>query len=255
MITIKTEKDIEILREGGRRHANILRELAAMVKPGLSTEELNVRALELAEASGDTPSFLNYTPRGVRKAYPAGVCVSVNDVIVHGIPNVNPLTLREGDIVTIDFGLTHEGLVTDAAVTLGVGAIDEDSQKLIDVCRNALAKGIEAAKGGNRIGDIGSAIETYIESFGLGIADDLSGHGVGYGVHEDPFVPNRGKKGQGALLKPGMVLALEPMVTLGGDEVVFEEDEYTVRTADGSRASHFEHTILITEGEAEILTK
>lgn len=254
MITIKTKEDIAILREGGRRHAEILAALSERVRPGVTSAELNDLALELLKERGDRASFLNYTPRGVRKAYPAALCVSVNEVIVHGIPNVNPVTLKEGDVVTLDLGLTHSGLITDAAVTVGVGRISPESQKLIDVCRGALDAGIEAAVGGGRVGDIGFAIDAYVKEFGLSLAEDLAGHGVGYKVHEDPFVPNWGRRGDGPELKPGMVLALEPMVTLGRGRVTFDRDEYTVRTADGSRSAHFEHTILITEGKAEVLT-
>ncbi|HVS79522.1 MAG TPA: type I methionyl aminopeptidase [Candidatus Paceibacterota bacterium] len=255
MITIKTAEDIEKLREGGRRHAEMLRKLAAMTEPGVSTEELNAAALKMIEDGGDAAAFLNYRPRGVKRPYPAALCVSINDIIVHGIPNVNPRVLQEGDIVTLDLGLTHQGLITDAAVTLGVGKIDDDSRRLIHATREALERGIKAVAPGNHIGDIGAALEIFAQEEGYAITEDLAGHGVGYSVHEDPFVPNTGVAGQGPALKPGMVLAIEPMLTLGGGRVVFEGDEYTVRTKDGSRAAHFEHTVLVTEDGVEVLTR
>lgn len=253
-ITIKKPEEIASLREGGRRHADILRQLAEAVAPGVTSDTLNDLAQKLVEEGGDTAAFLNYRPHGVKTPYPAVLCVSVNDVIVHGIPNVDPVTLMDGDIVTLDLGLNHKGMITDAAVTVGVGSIDEDSMRLIRATREALDKGIAAIRPGAHVGDIGDAIETHSYEEGFSIAEDLAGHGVGYHVHEDPFVPNTGEKGGGPLLKPGMVIAIEPMLTIGKGQVKFDRDEYTVRTKDGSRAAHFEHTVLVTEGGAEILT-
>lgn len=255
MITIKTKEDIAKLREGGKRLAAILREVAKEVKPGVNTDFLNTKAEELIRAGGDTSAFLNYTPHGADRPFPASLCVSINDEIVHGIPNEDPKILKEGDIVSLDLGLIHQGLITDHAITVGVGKIDADAQKLMDVTKKALAIGIKAAKAGKKTGDIGYAIQSYVEPLGIGIIEELAGHGVGYSVHEDPFVPNYGIKGQGALLKPGMVIAIEPMFTLGGTEIRLARDGYTFKTKDGSRAAHFEHTIVITDKGAEILTQ
>lgn len=254
MITIKTEKEIEILREGGKRLAEILYTVADRARPGVTSVELDAYAFELMKERGDSPAFLHYRPAGVRRGYPASLCVSINDVIVHGIPGEPVLTLKEGDIVTLDAGLVHGNLITDSAITIGIGMIDEAGKKLIEATERAMNIGIAAARGGNHVGDIGFAIEKFVTPLGFSLADHLSGHGVGYKVHEDPFVPNIGRKGEGPLLKPGMVIAIEPMLLEGTSRVKFEKDEYTVRTKDGKRAAHFEHTIAITEGEPEILT-
>ena len=255
MISIKTQSEIETLREGGIRHAFILAEIAKKVAPGVTTDELENFARELIKEGGDKPAFLNYTPKGAKRAYPAALCVSVNSHIVHGIPNENPVALQDGDIVSLDLGLIHKGLITDSAITVGVGKISDENSKLIKHCEEALYRGIKSAKGGKHIGDIGHAIESFARPLGYGICSGLAGHGVGYKVHEDPFVPNEGKKGQGELLKPGMVIALEPMLTLGTDRIVLSSDGYTYKTADGTNAAHFEHTIAITEGEPIILTR
>lgn len=255
MITIKTENDIATLREGGARLAVILRTLADMVKPGLSTLDLDREANRLAKEGGDKPSFLNYTPEGAFRPYPASVCVSVNNEIIHGIPNENPRILQEGDIVSIDMGIIHKGLFTDSAVTVPVGKVDAAASKLLKLTEEGMYKGIAAARGGAHIGDIGYEIEKYAKANGYEIAEDLCGHGVGYKVHEDPYIPNFGKRGDGLMLKPGMVIAIEPMYNEGTGKVIAEEDGYTYSTADGKRSAHFEHTILITEGAPEILTR
>lgn len=255
MITIKTSEEIEILREGGKRLARILRIVGKSVAPGISTKELNDTAEKLIRKKGDTPAFLKYTPEGAARPYPATLCVSINDEIVHGIPNENPQTLKEGDIVGLDLGLIHKGLVVDAAVTVPVGKIDNAVQKLIDATKKALIAGIKVSQAGNTIGDIGNAIEQIGLENGYGIVSELGGHGVGYKVHEEPHVPNFGNKGTGPELNSGMVLALEPMFNEGTGDVVLASDGYTFKTADGKRSAHFEHTIVITEGEPEILTK
>ncbi|MCC2630943.1 MAG: methionine aminopeptidase methionyl aminopeptidase, partial [Candidatus Paceibacter sp.] len=205
MVTIKTAQEIEILREGGKRLAAILQAVAAEVKPGVSTEYLNTKAQELIEAGGDTSAFLNYQPKGAARPYPASLCVSINDEIVHGIPNEHPSILKEGDVVSLDLGLIHKKLITDHAVTVAVGKISKEAQKLLDVTRKALNVGIDAAKPGKKTGDIGFAIQRYVEKHKVGIIEELAGHGVGYSVHEDPYVPNYGNAGEGVLLKPGMV--------------------------------------------------
>ncbi len=254
-ITIKTPEDIEILREGGKRHAFILKELAAMVRPGVSTKDIDDRAYALCVEQGDQPAFLNYKPYGARRPYPASVCVSVNDAIVHGIPNENPLILKEGDIVSLDMGVIHKGLITDAAITVPVGTVSSEAKALLAATKKALDLGVKACKGGGTTGDIGAVIEDFVTRLGYGTVRELAGHGVGYKVHEDPYVPNYGKKGSGAKLKPGMVIAIEPMVNIGGDDIALDDDEWTYRTADGSLSAHFEHTVVVTEKGCEILTK
>ena len=255
MINIKTKEEIEIMKEGGKRHSFILSELAKKVVPGVSTQHLEDYARKLIEEGGDKAAFLNYTPRGAKRPYPAALCVSINNEIVHGIPNEKATILQEGDIVSLDLGLVHQGLITDSAITVPVGEISDENRKLLEHCKEALHRGIKAARGGAHVGDIGHAIESFIRPLGYGLSEGLAGHGVGYKVHEDPFVPNEGRTGSGELLKPGMVIAIEPMVTLGTDRIVLATDGYTYKTADGSNASHFEHTIAITDGDPLILTK
>lgn len=254
MIKIKTKEDIQILREGGKRHAEILSILKEMVKPGVSAKALNEEAQRLILEGGDTPAFLNYQPSGSYRPFPASLCVSVNDEVVHGIPNEKEKILKEGDIVSIDLGLIHKGLITDAAVTVAVGKISQELVSLLTVTEKALMMGIKAAKGGKTVGDIGMTIERLAIAGGYGVVEELSGHGVGYDVHEDPYVPNFGEAGKGEVLRPGMVLAIEPMFNLGSRHVVLDSDAWTYRTRDGKPSAHFEHTIVITKGEPEILT-
>ena len=251
-VIIKTKEEIEILREGGKRLATILQKVAKKVAPGISTYELAEYARTLIVEGGDIPAFLNYKPEGHRIAFPASLCTSVNNEIVHGIPSKKKI-LKEGDIISIDLGLNHKGLFTDHAITVPVGVASKTSRELLEVTREALAVGIEYARPNNTVGDIGHAIEQFVARR-YGIVRELSGHGVGKKIHEDPYIPNFGKKGKGQKLIPGMVVAIEPMLTLGGEAIISLSDGYTIKTADGSRSAHFEHTILITEGEAEILT-
>ena len=255
MITIKKANEIELLREGGKRLAAILRALADEVKPGVKASFINDRAEELIRAGGDLPVFLGYQPDLATRPYPATLCVSVNDEIVHGIPNEKEKMFKEGDIVGLDIGLSREGMIVDTALTVPVGKIDGATRKLLNVTKESLAVGIKAARGGAKVGDIGAAVEAYVKPHGYGIVRELAGHGVGYAVHEEPYVPNFGKKNTGAVLKPGMVIAIEPMLNEGTADVILEDDGYTFRTKDGKRSAHFEHTILITEGAPEILTK
>jgi len=252
LVIIKTQKEIEILRAGGKRLAFVLDEVAKKVKPGVSTHELDQYALKLIREGGDEPAFLNYQPYGADKPYPASLCTSINDEIVHCIPEKNRI-LKEGDIISLDLGLKHKGMFTDHAVTVAVGKIDKASEKLLQVTKEALMIGIMEAKGGNHVGDIGNAIEKFLKPFKYGIVREMSGHGVGREIHEDPYIPNYGGRGKGEMLVPGMVIAIEPMVNLGGDAILFEDD-YTVKTKDGKRSAHFEHTVLITDSEPEILT-
>ncbi len=256
MIIIKTPKEIEILREGGRRLATVLYKVKEKVKPGISVKELDDYAFALIKELGDTPAFLDYTPSGAKTPFPASLCVSVNDEVVHGIPHQNKI-LKEGDIVSIDLGLKHQGLFTDMALTVPVGDVSPAALKLIENTEKAMYVGIEAAQAGGTVGDIGHAIESFVkgQEAKYGIVEVLSGHGVGRAIHEDPFVPNFGKKGKGAKLVPGMVIAIEPMLNNGTKHVTLDDDGYTVRTADGKKSAHFENTVLITENGPEILTK
>jgi methionyl aminopeptidase len=253
-IRLKSQEDIEILQEGGRRHAEILRALSQMVKPGLSTLVLEEEASRLIEEKGDKAAFLGYTPSGAKRPFPAALCVSINEEIVHGIPNERERIIQEGDIVSLDLGLVHEGLITDSAVTVGAGNIDKASQELLRVTEAALKAGIAAAMPGNRIGDIGAAIEKVAEKTPFALAENLAGHGVGYNVHEEPFIPNIGEAGEGERLVPGMVIAIEPMLNMGSGAIKNTSDGYTIVTRDGSRSAHFEHTVAITEKGNIILT-
>ncbi len=252
-VIIKTKEEIDIIRKGGKRLAKILDYVAKKVAPGISTYELDKYAYDLIKKEGDEPAFLNYRPEGAPKAFPATICISVNNEIVHGIPNKNRI-LKEGDIVSLDGGLKHEGLFTDHAVTVSVGKISKKNQRLLDDTKKALEVGIWAAIGGATVGDIGYAIESFVNKK-YGIVRELSGHGVGKKIHEDPYIPNYGKRGKGQKLIPGMIVAIEPMLNIGRDDIVSSSDGWTIKTADGSYSAHFEHTILITEGEPEILTK
>lgn len=254
-VTIKTAEEIEILREGGKRLAYILDELEKAVKPGVTTADLEDIAAKLISEGGDTGAFLGYKPQGAARPFPANLCVCINEEIVHGIPNEDPRTIQEGDIVTVDLGLTHKKLVTDSARTVTVGNVDKVGKELVWATREALMAGIDAARGGGHVGDIGAAVEAVIKKTPFVIIRDLVGHGVGYSVHEDPYVPNYGTKGTGEELVPGMVLAVEVMLAesgKGGIKVM--PDGYTYVTPEGCRSSQIEHTIVITEGEAEILT-
>ncbi len=255
MITIKTKEDIEKLRVGGKHLATVLLRLKEATKPGVQTKDLDALAEKLVRDYGDTPAFLQYKPKGAVRPFPASLCLSINDEIVHGIPTENNRTLEEGDVVSLDMGLIHEGLIVDSAITVGVGDIDAKAKKLLAATEEGLYKGIKRALGGMRVGDIGAGVESVAVRNGFSIADELAGHGVGYKVHEDPFIPNFGVPGEGPLLKPGMVIAIEPMFNEGTSEITFADDGWTIKTKDGSRSAHFEHTVLITEQEPEILTK
>lgn len=253
-IRLKSKEDIQTMHEGGQRHAEILRALSEMVTPGMSTLILEEEALRLIRAHGDTPAFLHYSPRGAKRPFPAALCVSINDEIVHGIPNEKERILKDGDIVSLDLGLNHKGFITDSAVTVAVGAVSDEARGVIRVAREALEAGIKMALPGNHIGDIGYAINKVVEKSGFSLAEDLAGHGVGYEVHEDPFVPNVGERGEGEELVPGMVIAIEPMVNARGSAIADTDDGYTIVTADGSISAHFEHTVAITEKGNIILT-
>ena len=253
-MTIKNDTERENLIEGGKRLAAVLAALRAKVAPGVTAEELDDVAEQMIRDGGDEPCFLGYTPEGARRPYPATLCVSINDEVVHGIPNESEKILKEGDIVGLDLGLTHNGVIVDAAITVPVGQIDGESKKLLQATERALVAGIAAAGAGKRMGDISSAIQKEIEGAGFKVVQELGGHGVGDLVHEDPFIPNFGRPGEGPLFEEGMVLALEPIATTGKAAVILAPDGYTYRTKDGSRSAHFEHTILLEKGGARVVT-
>lgn len=246
-VTIKSAREIELMREAGRLLAEVHDELAAFIKPGISTKDIDRLGEKLIRDRGCIPNFLNYN------GYPASICVSVNDEVVHGIPNKHHI-LKEGDIVSLDAGLIYKGYHSDAARTHGVGKISEEAQRLIDVTRQSFFEGIQYAKAGNRLHDISNAIGAYAESFGYGVVRDLVGHGIGTALHEDPQIPNFKQLRRGMKLMPGMTLAIEPMINAGTWEVCWLDDDWTVVTEDGALSAHYENTVLITDGEPEILT-
>ncbi len=250
-IPIKTRREIELMREACRHVGEILLELRELAAPGITTRELDEYAEKAISQRGVVSSFKDYDPHGLPK-YPAVLCVSVNDEIVHGIPG--PRELEEGDIVGLDFGVSVGGFHGDSAVTVPVGEVDPETQKLIDVTRDALLCGIEQMVPGHRLSDIGHAIQNRVESEGFSVVRVFAGHGVGEKLHEPPWIPNYGPAGRGPRLMPGMVFAIEPMVDMGRPDVRMLDDEWTAVTADGSLSAHFEHTILITEDEPEALT-
>ncbi len=234
------------MRQAGRIVAGVLELLRSKIRPGMKTEELdNIAAKEVARLGG-TPSFKGY------RGYPANLCVSVNDEIVHGIPGDR--VLRAGDIVSLDFGAIYEGFQGDAAITVGLGKISPEAQRLIETTEGALKAGIAAARAGARLGDVSAAIQVYAESRGFNVVREYTGHGIGRDMHEEPLVPNFGMAGRGTLLKKGMTMALEPMVTIGDWHTRVNSNRWTVHTLDGSLSAHFEHTIALTAAGAEVLT-
>lgn len=252
-IIIKTKTEIEHMRVAGKRHAEILRQVAERVVPGVSTWELDQYAEQLVRSYGDIPAFQGYKPQGMKTKFPGTLCTSVNDEIVHGIPS-KQVILTEGDVITIDLGVCHNNVFTDAAITIPVGNVSQKIIDMIHVAEDALYVGINMVKPGNTTGDIGHAIEQFIHKR-YGIVEGFSGHGVGRYIHEDPYVPNFGKPGTGEKLVPGMTIAIEPMLTLGKKYWDIMDDEWTVVTQDGSVAVHVEHTVLVTDDGYEILTK
>ncbi len=235
------------MQEGGRSVAMILERMKEVVKPGITTSMIEEEAERMAISLGVVPAFKGYN------GYPSAICVSVNDEVVHGIPS-SKRVLVEGDIIGLDFGAFYEGFYSDAAITLPVGKLVEETQRLLDVTSIALYKGIAAAMAGNRIGDIAHAIQAYVEKNGFSIVKVFVGHGIGKNLHEEPQVPNFGEPQWGVRLKEGMTLAIEPMVNAGGDQVRVLEDGWTAVTTDGSLSAHFEHTVAITDGDPMILT-
>ena len=246
-VTIKSPREIEMMRKAGEILAATHEELRKAIKPGMSTLDIDRLGEKIIRSYGCIPSFKNYN------GYPASICVSINDEVVHGIPNRRRI-LKEGDIVSLDAGVIYNGYHSDAARTWAVGEISPEAQKLIDVTKQSFFEGIKFAKAGNHLNDISAAIQSYAESFGYGVVRDLVGHGIGTHLHEDPEVPNFAMKRKGILLRPGMTLAIEPMINMGRPEVAWLDDDWTVVTEDHSLSAHYENTILITEGEPEILS-
>jgi len=245
-IILKSRDEIKVMRDAGRIAGEVLQMLAERVRPGLVEKELDDIVRREFKKRAVKPTFLGYY------GYPATVCVSINDEIVHGIPGDREIT--EGDVVSIDLGCTYKGFVADTALTAGAGNLSPEAQKLIETTREALRRGIGAARAGARVGEIGHAIQTYAEGEGFSVVREYVGHGVGRQMHEDPQIPNYGSPQSGPVLREGMVIAIEPMVNIGDWRTKRDDDNWTVRTVDGSLSAHFEHTLAITDGEAEVLT-
>jgi methionyl aminopeptidase len=245
-IIVKSEEEIALIREAGRVVGQVLQILAQEAKPGVKGKRLDKMVRKEFAARGVEPTFLGY------QGYPASVCLSINDEVVHGIPGEREL--KEGDVLSIDLGATYKGFVGDAAITVGIGRISADAERLIRTTESALYKGIAAARAGVPLGAISHAIQTEVEAGGFSVVREYVGHGVGRSMHEDPQIPNFGPPDRGPILRKGMVLALEPMVNAGGWRTKRHDDGWTVSTLDGSLSAHFEHTIAVTDGDAEILT-
>lgn len=246
-ITIKSEREISLMREAGKILAEVHNRLEEIIAPGITTLDIDRKGEELIRKANCIPSFLNYD------GYPASICVSVNDEVVHGIPTAKR-RLEEGDIVSLDAGVIHQGYHSDAARTYGVGHISEESEKLIAVTKQSFYEGIKMAYAGNHLHDISAAVQRYVESHGFSVVRDLVGHGIGTNLHEEPQIPNFKPVGRGPKLRPGMTLAVEPMVNVGDWKIWILEDDWTVVTRDHSNSAHYENTILITENEPEILS-
>lgn len=247
MVSIKSAREIELMRESCKLLEDVFYQMEQAIRPGISTKDIDRLGEKLIRKYGCEPNFLNYN------GYPASVCVSVNDEVVHGIPT-DDFILQEGDIVSLDAGLIYKGYHSDMARTFGVGQISEQATKLIQVTRQSFFEGIKMAKAGNHLYDISNAIDAYVTPFGYGIVRDLVGHGIGTKLHEDPQIPNFAQKRKGIKLQAGMTLAIEPMINMGRSDVEWLDDDWTVVTEDGSLSAHYENTVLITDGEPEILT-
>ena len=246
-VTIKSAREIELMREAGRILEKVHEEMEKAVRPGISTKDIDLLGEELIRSFGCIPSFLGYN------GYPASICVSVNDEVVHGIPDKHHI-IQEGDIVSLDAGVIYKGYQSDAARTHAVGEISQEARQLIDVTKQSFFEGIKYARAGHHLHEISAAIADYAESFGYGVVRDLVGHGIGKEMHEDPQIPNFRQKRRGILLQPGMTLAIEPMINAGRYDVAWLDDDWTVVTDDGSLSAHYENTVLITDGEPEIFT-
>jgi len=253
-ITIKSKAELEIMRRANMLVHDVLSTLRSMIKPGVTTRELDRKASEMTEQAGARAAFLGYpsSAKGVQ-AFPGVICASLNEVIVHGIPNDEPL--KEGDILSIDYGCQLEGFYGDSATTIPVGKVSSETEQLLEVTEGALEDAISQCYAGKRIGDIASAVQSRVESSGLGVVREFVGHGIGRALHEPPHVPNFGRPGQGRVLKPGMVLAIEPMVTMGSYETKLLADGWSAVTKDASLSAHFEHSVAITDGEPYVLSR
>ena len=247
MIYLKTEEEIELLRENNLLVSKTIAEVGRHIKPGVTTKQLDKIADDFIRSHGATPAFLGY------QGYPASITVSVNEQVVHGIPSDN-IVIKEGDIVSVDVGTFMKGFVGDSAYTFAVGEVSDDVRQLLEVTKEALYRGTAQAKVGNRVGDISAAVQDYAESFGYGVVRELEGHGLGRKMHEEPGVPNYGLRGRGPLLKEGMVICIEPMITMGNRAIVFERDGWTVRTRDRKPAAHYEFAVAIRKDGPDVLT-
>ena len=247
MIVRKSARELDAMAGAAEVVSETLALLADHIRPGVTTGELDAIAEEHIRSRGGVPTFKGY------RGYPASICASPNDMIVHGIPG--PYRLEEGDVISVDVGVTKDGFVGDAAYTFPVGEVSDEAQRLLEVCQAALAAAIEQARAGNRLSDIGHAVQTTTEEAGFSVVRSLVGHGVGRSMHEDPQIPNFGDPGRGPTLAPGMTFAIEPMINAGGPEIVVLEDRWSIVTDDGSLSAHFEHTVAITDGEPRILTR
>ena len=246
MIVRKSTTEIETMGRAGRVVASTLALLGELVKPGVTTGELDEAAEEHIRSEGGVPTFKGY------RGFPASICASPNSMVVHGIPG--PYTLREGDLISVDVGVTLDGFVADSAYTFGVGELDGNAKRLLEVCQAALAAGIEQARAGNHVQDISAAVQRTTERAGFSVVRSLVGHGIGRSMHEEPQVPNFGEPGRGPLLQPGMTLAIEPMINAGGPDVWMAEDRWSISTNDGSLSAHFEHTVAVTDNGPLVLT-
>jgi methionyl aminopeptidase len=247
VIVRKSPREIELMAESARIVSETLALMGEHVRPGVTTAELDAIAEEFIRSQGGTPSFKGY------RGYPATLCTSPNEMIVHGIPG--PYRLEEGDVISVDVGVTKQGFVGDAAYTFPVGEISEEAQRLLDTCQEALAAAIEQCRPGNRLSDIGHAVQAVTEEAGFSVVRSLVGHGVGRAMHEDPQIPNFGEPGRGPALAPGMTFAIEPMINAGSPEIVVLEDRWSIVTDDGALSAHFEHTVAVTEAEPRVLTR
>lgn len=246
-VSIKTSHEIELMRHAGKLLEQVQNELAKHIRPGISTWELDQIGEKMIRSLGCIPNFLNY------EGFPGSFCLCLNDEVVHGIPAKNKI-IQEGDLIKVDAGLIYKGYHSDAARTYAVGEVSPEAQKLMEVTKQSFFEGIKYAKAGHHLHEISAAIGAYAESFGYGVVRDLVGHGIGTNLHEDPQIPNFKQRSRGIRLQPGMTLAIEPMINMGRPEVAWLDDDWTVVTEDGSLSAHYENTILITDGEPEILT-
>ena len=251
-IFLKTEDEIELMRQANQLVGKTLGELAKHIKPGVTTLQLDKIADEFIRDHGAIPTFKNF-PNPFGGPFPASICTSVNDVVVHGVPD-SKTVLKDGDIISIDCGTLLDGFNGDSCYTFCVGDVSPEVRQLLKITKESLYLGIEQATAGKRVGDIGDTVQTYCESHGYGVVRELTGHGIGKEMHKDPQIPNYGRRGNGALLKSGMCIAIEPMITMGNRQIWMMPDKWTIRTRDGKPAAHFEHTIAIRRGKAEILS-